>query len=270
VRHLRVPVTLVTSPDNQGRYESLADFLACPDCVQYNLSIYSLLHLIRTVIVFEKSRPRSILGPLNIYEVLALAGIVGPFVLGLADIFAALSEPGYNPIRDSISSLALTPMGWLQTIGFLVIGLLVEVFTAGLLFSIRRGRGFGLSISVLVCFGFGLLLIGAFQTDPVGTTHTLKGCIHSVAATTVFCLFPAACLLIAPSLRNDPYWKGLFLYTIVAGVLALVLLIMHIWLPDQLSWFGLHERILVANMVIWVEVMAAWLMRLSLRVWRKN
>jgi hypothetical protein len=37
-------------------------------------------------------------------------------------------------------------------------------------------------------------------------------------------------------------------------------------LPDQLSWFGLHERILVANMVIWVEVMAAWLLRLSLRV----
>ncbi len=214
--------------------------------------------------MYNKLRARSIPGPLNLYGILALAGVVGPFVLILADLTAAFSDPRYDPIRDSISSLALTPMGWVQTIGFLAIGLLVEVFVAGLLFNIRRGWGFELGISLLVCFGFGLLLIGAFRTDPAGATHTIEGTIHSVTATTVFWLFPIAILLLAPSLRNDPYWENIFTYTVVTSVLALALITGQVFLPAQLSWFGLYERILVANTVIWVEVIAVRLLRLSL------
>jgi len=195
---------------------------------------------------------------------LALAGVVGPFVLICADLTAALSAPGYNLIRDSISSLALAPMGWLQTIGFLAVGLLTEIFVAGLLFNIRGGRGFKLSIGLLVCFGFGLLLIGAFRTDPVGAPHTIEGTIHSVTATTVFWLFPIAVLLLTPSLRSDSYWKDIYVYTVVTSVLALALITGRVGLPAQLSWFGLYERILVANMIIWVEVMAVRLLRLSL------
>jgi len=195
---------------------------------------------------------------------LALAGVVGPFVLIITDLTAALSEPGYDLIRDSISSLALTPMGWVQTIGFLAIGLLVEVFVAGLLFSIRGRWGFRISLSLLVCFGFGLLVIGAFRTDPAGATHTIEGTIHSVTATTVFWLFPIAILLLAPSLRNDPHWEDIFAYTVVASILALALMIGQVCLPAQLSWFGLYERILVTNTVIWVEVIAVRLLRLSL------
>ncbi len=213
-----------------------------------------------------KSRARLVLGPLNIYGILALAGMVGPLVLASTDIAAAFRVPGYNLVRDSISSLALTSMGWIQTIGFLAIGLLVEIFVAGLLFKIRPRRGFRPSIAILVLFGFGLLLIGAFRTDPVGVSpHTVEGMIHSVAATTVFSIFPIACLLISPSLKSDPSWKILFRYTVVACIIAALLVITGIWLPDQWSWFGLYERILVLNMVLWVEVMAIRLLWLSLR-----
>ena len=222
------------------------------------------LYLNRTTIVYNEPRPRPILGPMNVYGILALAGVVGPFVLIIGDLTAAFSEPGYDLIRDSISSLALTPMGWVQTIGFLAIGLLVEVFVAGLLFSIRGRRGFGPSLGLLVCFGFGLLVIGAFRTDPAGASTTIEGTIHSVAATAVFWLFPIAILLLAPSLRNDPCWEGIFAYTVVTGGLALALMIGWVCLPAQLSWFGLYERILVANAVIWVEVIAFCLLRLSL------
>jgi hypothetical protein len=192
--------------------------------------------------------------------------MLGPVVLGLADLIASLSASGYNPIRDSISSLALAPMGWLQTIGFLVIGLLMEVFILGLYLSIRRGRYFVLSIGVFICCSFGLLLIGAFQTDPTGAPRTLAGTIHSGTANTVFTLFPVVCFLIAPSLRGDPYWKELFLYTIITGISASILAIMVILMSDESAWFGLYERILVANIGIWVEVMALWLLRLSIRL----
>jgi len=212
----------------------------------------------------QDSRPRSLIGPLNIYSLLALAGVVGPIVLVIANLIASLSVSDYSLIRDSISSLAWTPMGWLQSIGFLAIGLLVEVFVAGLLFSIRGAWGFSVGIGLLVCFGFGLLLIGAFREDPVGSQHTIQGTIHMVAAATVFSLFPVVSLLIAFSLRKDPYWKGLFVHTIVTTGLASAFVIGHLYLSAKLSWIGLYERILVANTVIWVEIMAIRLLRLSL------
>jgi len=202
---------------------------------------------------------------LNLHSALALAGIVGPIVLIVGDLAASLATPNYSLISNSISSLALTPVGWLQTIGFLAMGLLVEIFVAGLLFNIRRARGFHLSIGLFVFFGFGLLLIGAFRTDPAGVAHTIEGIIHSATAYAVFWLFPIAILLLTPSLKSDPNWKNISVYTLVAGILALALAMVFLCLPDQASWFGLYERILVANMIIWVEVAAIQLLRLSLR-----
>jgi hypothetical protein len=212
----------------------------------------------------QNSKPRSIIGPLNIYGLLALAGVVGPIVLIIANLIASISVSDYNPIRESISSLAWTPLGWLQSIGFLAIGLLIEVFAAGLFFSIHGAWGFRLGIWLLVCFGFGLLLIGAFREDPIGGSHTIQGTIHTVTAAIVFSIFPIASLLIALSLRKDSYWKGLFIHTIVVTSIALAFVIGHIFLPAKPNWLGLYERILVANTVIWVEIMAIRLLRLSL------
>lgn len=158
------------------------------------------------------------------------------------------------------------PMGWVQTIGFLAIGLLVEVFTAGVFLGIRGARGFGFSIVLLVCFGFGLLLIGAFHTDVPGRPHTTDGMIHGAAANTVFWLLPVASLLIAPSLKKDSRWRPLFTYSITTAFFTLAwIFIYKVWLPAELSWFGLYERILVVAEVLWVEVMGIWLLRLSLR-----
>lgn len=202
---------------------------------------------------------------LNIRSVLAFAGMAGPLVLAVTDLTAAFTNPDYSLVRDSISSLALARLGWLQTIGFLAIGLLVEIFVAGLLFNIKGVRGFHFSIGLLVFFGFGLLLIGAFRTDPVGAPDTIEGTIHGLTASAVFWLFPVAILVIAPSLKSDPNWRNIFLYTVVAGILAVILVLILGFLQDDISWFGLLERLLVANMIIWVEVAAIKLLYLSVR-----
>jgi hypothetical protein len=202
---------------------------------------------------------------MNVHSLLAMAGIAGPLLLAATDFTAAFSTPGYSLVRGSISSLALTPLGWLQIIGFLAIGLLIEIFTAGLLYNVRRTRGFNLAIALLVFFGFSLLLIGAFRTDPVGAARTIEGRIHGLAATSAFWIFPAVILSIAPSFRKDPNWKGIFLYSVVAGILAVPLVITLGVLKDDISWFGLLERIVVANMIIWVEVAAIRLLLLSFK-----
>ena len=209
-------------------------------------------------------RQRPVFGPLNIYGLLAMSGILGPLVLIISDYTAAFTTPGYNIIRDSISSLALTRMGWLQTIGFLAIGLLVEIYVAGLLLNIRPRRGFRPSVALLVLFGFGLLMIGAFRTDAASAVTTVEGTIHGIASKTVFVIFPITAWLMSFSIKHDPRWRHLYLYTVITVIIGF-LLIAAVYLANHTNWFGLLERLLVANMIIWVEVTAIRLLQLSLR-----
>jgi hypothetical protein len=215
-------------------------------------------------ILTRKSRLPYFLGRLNIHSALAIAGVLGPIMLTIGDLTASLSTPNYSLVRNSISSLALMPIGWLQTIGFLALGLLVEVFTAGLLFNIKGARWFHLGIVVLVFFGFGMLLIGAFHTDPVGAARTIEGRIHGFTATVSFSIFPIAVLSLIPSLKHDPGWRNLFRYSVVTCILAVLLAIILRIVQEKSGWFGLVERLLVANMIIWVEVAAINLLVLSL------
>ena len=223
----------------------------------FSFSSQSLTHGLSPVL--------SVYRRMNVHSLLAMAGMAGPLLLGATDLTAATTSPGYSLIRDSISSLSLTSLGWLQIIGFLFIGLLVEIFTAGLLFNIRGARAFRFAIALMVLFGFALLLIGAFRTDPVGAQRTIEGRIHGLAATTAFWLFPAAILALTPSLRKDPNWRAISPYSLVAAGLAVVLVIMLGALNGEINWFGLLERLVVANMIIWVEVAAVKLMLLSLK-----
>jgi len=206
-----------------------------------------------------------ILGVLDAFGILAMAGMVGPLVLVALDIAAAVSEPKYSLIRDSISALGLTSLGWIQTIGFVVFCLLVEIFTAGLFLNIRRKHLFDLGIVLLTFFGFGLALIGLFRTNPIGGLPTLSGRIHVWAAYSVLGLFPLALALLLSSIKNDPNWRGLFHYTIITGILAFALAVGRLFLPQNISWFGLYERILVANVLVWLEITGIRLLFLSIR-----
>jgi hypothetical protein len=212
-----------------------------------------------------KIRTFPFFGRWNVHTALAIAGAAGPLMLAVTDLTAALSTQSYSLVRDSISSLALTPIGWLQTIGFLALGLLIEIFAAGLLYNIKRSRGFHLGIAIFVIFGFAMLLIGAFRTDPVGAAHTIEGRIHGLTATTTFSLFPFAILFLIPSIKRDDNWKSLYRYTGVTFILAVVLIVTTKIIQEKSGWFGLAERLLVANMIIWVEVAALRLFVLSLK-----
>ena len=200
---------------------------------------------------------------LNINSVPAIVGIVGPIVVIVGDLAASLSIPGYSPVRDSVSSLALTSIGWLQSICFLAMGLLLEIFVAGLFFNIRRARGFHVGIVLLALCGFVLMLIATFHMDHSGAT-TIDGTIHTIASYGLGLLFPIAILSLAPSLKNTPNWKNIFIYTLIAGILALAL-IMGALFAEQRGWFGLYERIIILNALVWVEVVAIHFLRLLLR-----
>jgi len=200
---------------------------------------------------------------LNIHSVPALVGIVGPIVVAVGDLAASSSVPGYSPVRDSVSSLALTSIGWLQSICFLAMGLLLEIFVAGLFFNIRRARGFHAGIVLLALCGFVLMLIATFHMDHP-EAPPIDGTIHTIASYGLGLLFPIAILSLAPSFKGTPNWKNIFVYTLIAGILALAL-IMGALFAEQRGWFGLYERIIILNALVWVEVVAIHFLRVLLK-----
>jgi len=201
---------------------------------------------------------------LNINSVPALVAIVGPVVVVVGDLAASLSTPGYSLVRDTVSSLALTGIGWLQSICFLAMALLLEIFVAGLFLNIRRARGFYAGIVLLAFEGFVVMLIAAFHMDAPGGPHTTAGIIHKLASYGLGLLFPIAILPLAPSFKSTPNWQNIFVYTLIAGILALALIV-GAFFAEQRGWFGLYERMIILNALIWVEVVAVHLLRLLLR-----
>jgi hypothetical protein len=197
---------------------------------------------------------------LNINSVPALVGIIGPIIVIVGDLAASLSIPGYSLVRDTVSSLALTRIGWLQSICFLAMGLLLEIFVAGLFFNIRRARGFHAGIVFLALCGFVLMLIATFHMDAPEGPRTIAGIIHTISSYGLGLLFPVAILSLAPSFKSTPNWKIIFVYTLIAGVLAFALII-GAFFTDQTGWFGLYERFIIFNALVWVEVVAIHFLR---------
>jgi len=200
---------------------------------------------------------------LNVNSVPAVVGIVGPVVVIVGDLVASSSVPGYSLVRNSVSSFALTSLGWLQTICFLAMGLLWEIFAAGLFFNVHKARGFRAGIVLFALCGFVLMLIAAFHMGHTGAPR-IDGTIHTISSYGLGLLFPIAILSLAPSLKNTPDWKNIFIYTIIAGVLAFALILGALF-AEQRGWFGLYERIIIINALVWVEVVAIHLLRMRMR-----
>ena len=200
---------------------------------------------------------------LGINSLPALVGIVGPIIVIVGDLTASLSVPGYSPIRNSVSSFAWTSLGWLQTICFLVIGLFLEIFVAGLFFNLHRARGFHAGIVFLALCGFVLMLIAAFHMEHPGAP-SIDGTIHNIASYGLGFLFPIAIFSLSPSFKNTPHWRNIFIYTIADGVLALGL-ITGAFFAAQTGCFGLYERITILNALVWVTVVAVHYLRLELK-----
>ena len=68
----------------------------------------------------------------RLVELGILAGIAGPIVSWGLTFIAIIGWPGYDPIRQSISLLASSPLGWVQTLAFAISGVLGMAWAFGL------------------------------------------------------------------------------------------------------------------------------------------
>jgi hypothetical protein len=194
----------------------------------------------------------------------ALAGIVGP-VLFAATLLALsvieyrfMLEIGWRPLADPAgawpSGLALGPYGWIQTANFILSGVLLMLFAAGLHFETKNGRGSRAGSASLFVAGAAMALMG-FDTDPIRRTgpRTPHGLIHDLAFALFVVALLAALFLLWWRFREDAPWRDRAHYTLATGVVAALLLL----LP------GVAYYLFIGVVLVWFEATALRLWRLS-------
>lgn len=121
-------------------------------------------------------------------------GAVGAALFVVVFLVDGVIHTGYDPVRDTVSELAVGPGGWIQIASFIVTGLLMMAFATAL-----RGALRSMWAAVLIgLYGAGLVVSGVFVTDPVpSSTTTTHGLVHTLVSVVVFGALTAACFVVA-------------------------------------------------------------------------
>ncbi len=196
---------------------------------------------------------------------LALAGlrdlliVSAPVLFQAAMVLAQSSQPGYNPLRDTISSMVWGPQGWLQTVNLMLFGALMM----GLAWQLRpllAGSAWArLGGLLLLLVGAEFIILGICPTQSPGGAKDAAAVIHGLTVYFVVFSFPAACFLMAKALRVGKLSGFIFPYTIATGIFGTGLMVLGVFLMVRNAhWFGMLERVLLLNGFIWIEVVAVY------------
>lgn len=150
--------------------------------------------------------------------------VAGPFyvVFGLV---LAVTRDGFELSRHALSLLTLGEWGWLQTLNFVLTGIMVVVAGWGMLRAVTgRGRGSGVAVIIAGCT---IAFAGVFRPDPVAgfppgdeAVMSVSGAMHLTLGAVEFIAFAVAALLLGRFLasrreRSRAVWSR------IAGVVIL-------------------------------------------------
>jgi hypothetical protein len=141
------------------------------------------------------------------------SGAVGSWLFIVTFLLDGWTRPGYRPVRQPVSALALGSRGWLQATNFILCGLAITagaVALAGAVSSV-------LLALVVAVFGLALVASGVFPMDamrayPPGTPdetpteYSRRHTWHDRAGMVVFAVIPVAAI-VASSVLPETGWK---------------------------------------------------------------
>lgn len=208
-------------------------------------------------------------------RVLVALGAIGPVLFLAVAALLGLLQPGYDAMSQPMSELALGPLGWAQTASFYATGLSFVAFALGFALDFFRRlppRSWaakalvGLAGVLIAISGAGLLISGAFPTDPSGAPQTDTGAIHDLAFLVVLLplvlAYPAAAL----AMRKVPGWGRHALASAFVPVAVLGLAFVFAAFAgdpgDPLHAVGgLVQRALLVVAFGWITLTGWWLLR---------
>jgi hypothetical protein len=209
---------------------------------------------------------------------LLLAGILGPALFVATTLIDGATRPGYDAVRQYVSLLSLGDRGWVESLNFVVSGLLIAGFGLGLWRTMERRTGRWMAGLVVVA-GLAFVWSGLFSTDPeqgypagappgLPPSQSLPATLHYLGSVVGFTSLAIACALSARRGTGSgaPASTGWAVYSLIGGAIVL-----GGWLAGFFiigSWgvapaAGLLQRITIVAGMQWLLVTAV----IELRRW---
>jgi hypothetical protein len=164
---------------------------------------------------------------------LLLAGIAGPVLFVAVMLIDGATRPGYDPFRQYVSLLSLGDGGWVETMNFVVSGLLIAAFGVGLRRMTDSGAGRWMAVLVVVA-GLAFVWSGLFSTDPeqgypagappgLPPSQSLPATLHYLGSVVGFVSLAIACALSARRGTGSgaPASTGWAVYSLIGGAIVL-------------------------------------------------
>ena len=176
------------------------------------------------------------------HTLLLCCGIIGSILFSVTYFTFGAITPDYDMMRQAISDLELIKHGWIQNANFIVFGLFICAFAAGLRKELVSGYGITWLPLMQVFMALGLILSGIFIYQPI---HTPASVLSFVSLIISFFLFTRR-------FAGDPRWKGWAAYSIISAVLAMFFLAMFGYAKSNNgAYAGVFERLVVVTRAIW-------------------
>ena len=210
------------------------------------------------------------------------AGIVGPVFFLVVVLLDGWLTPGYSAMTEVISFLERGPTGWIQSLNFILTGLLFILFAYGFFLWMRpRSSSWWLygTTALIALSGVGMIIAGAILPEAPGTSQlTVRYVLHTIAFTVVFLPLGLACFLVGGKFIRTPGWRIHGVYSLLAGVFPLFAALGNLYssfvvdnassalvsaTTSQPANGGLVNRIIVAAAFAWYVILAS---RLLLRI----
>ncbi len=183
------------------------------------------------------------------------ATVKGTIALAFTSMFAVtlvtvhVIEPETN--LDPVSLYSLGPFGFLMRTGFVFLGLAFVSLAAGLRGQARPTTLYRVDLIMLSIAGAGLVTVGAFNTDAIGTPSTLSGLIHSTAANIWSVSANVGILLFAIAFRHDGKSIAIGRLSRNLGIAAMIT-----YLAGFLGLGAVQPRLFFALVVLWMSLIA--------------
>ena len=182
---------------------------------------------------------------MNIFQILAICGMLSPIVYTVMWILGGILQPDYSHIRDDISSLfaVSAPNKGLMQSFIITSSVLLFVFYIGLHEGINDGAGSIVGpILFLTSSVLGILVALFFPLDAGGEIITLRGKMHLILVVGSGLLTIAGMVALWFRLQLVEVWSAFATYSLISAIVSLILVIISgIFIKSK--YRGLLERL---------------------------
>lgn len=183
---------------------------------------------------------------------LAGGGISAPLFFSVA-IIQMFTRSGFDIRQHAISTLTLGDLGWIQSVNFIITGLLAVLMAIGMRIFLRGDSGGTFGPILIGIYGGGMIMAGLFLPDPgfgfpsgapegMPEMMSLSAALHSISFFTAFICLIAAAIVLARrfAAQCEFFWRNYCIITAIVSPLLIMLgMGLNVWIGVIMGCAGI-------------------------------